>query len=124
MKKVLCTAAGVQQRRDSGMLPAHRRYTGPHIAAAQREADKLGLPLFVLSGAHGFVPADHPTRFSSKPFLADPSFIWGMDAQFGTFCVDEIVFCAPDAPEFRPYEQALRSATAKRRIPFATCQLA
>lgn len=125
MPHIVCSICSRQKSQEAGVLPARQRYLGTHVAAVGLEAQKQGLPFFILSGRFGLVPADEP--IPDYDYLlareAVPELAHRISGQLVRHGVQGIHFYTKDKPNWSPYLEALQKATGRSGVSLVVCLL-
>jgi len=123
-----CTYCSAHKSRDSGEIPAIRRYRSPRLDKVHNAALQLGVGFFILSGEFGLIPPertipwyDHLLTASEVPSLAE--YLIEQIEQVGITRL--VYFTRPLAvePAVVPYHDALAIACTRVELPFLAVEL-
>jgi hypothetical protein len=115
---VVCTACSREKRHDPGFLPAKERYLGLHIQVIAEAAERHEVPLFILSGAFGLLPAhamipDYEHLLGAGEVYSLAVKVVGQIRDAG---ISEVVFFKKSKPMWEPYTTVIRLATSAANI--------
>jgi hypothetical protein len=112
---IYCTYCSRDKGAAPGDLPAIQRYRSRRIDAVVERARQAGLPLYILSGEYGLIPADHPIPWYDHLLLPGevPALVDVVSRQMvgaGVTAVTWFERALPDDSEIRPYRDTIQMA--------------
>ncbi len=111
--KIICTICSKHKDESEDLLPARLRYTSSHIKAAEKIAEELKLPFFILSGKYGLISADE--KIPNYDYYLEKSAIDSLahtvKGQLQKYNVTELNFYTEGKSSWIPYELALQKGS-------------
>lgn len=109
--KVVATICSRKKRDDKDLLPVRERYLGDHVISARLEAEKAGLPLYILSGKFGLVSGDDLIPDYDYYLVQESGELVNMvKMQMEEAGITEIDFYYEDSEKWAPYTATLTKA--------------
>jgi hypothetical protein len=111
-KVVMCSICSREKDNREIPLPARIRYAGTHVASVEYQAKREQLPLYILSGLHGFISGDE--EILNYDYLLTtkkvPELVQKLIPQLAALGVGEIRFYTKRKPNWEPYLLAIQQA--------------
>jgi len=109
--KVIVTICSREKNSATELLPATERYVGEHIKLAQVEANRLNIPLYILSGEYGLIASDELIHEYDYLLEKESDGLTKLvAAQAREAGITEVDFYYKDKEAWVPYNKTLRMA--------------